>query len=71
MPSLATHIKEHKYSKETVFSLLDECIISDLEKLGLSDLIPKLRQEIAKLFEQERDCHSCPKKSEPSMETER
>lgn len=71
IPSLVTQIKGHRYSKESVSGLLDEFLISDLEKLGLSDLIPELKREISTLFEQNSDCHSNKKSQKPSVGLER
>ena len=71
IPSLATQIKEHRYSKESVSGLLDEFLIPDLEKLGLSDLIPELKREISTLFEQNSYCHSNKKNQKPSVGLER
>lgn len=53
IPSLVGYIKQKGYSKEAVPGLLQECIVSDLQKLGLADLLPQLEEQLAKSFEEE------------------
>lgn len=53
VPSLVNHIKERGYSKEGIHELIVECVRDDLQKLGLDDLIPQLKEELDKSFEKE------------------
>lgn len=57
IPSLVNHLKGESYSKENAFEILEECIISDLQKLGLGDLIPQLKEELNKAYD-ENSLHS-------------
>ena len=49
--ALVSFIMQNAYSKEYIPNLLEECVIPDLEKLGLVSLIPKLKAELEKAFE--------------------
>ena len=51
IPSLVDHIKRTKWDKLIIFDFLDNNIIPNFKKLGLSDLVPKLQQEIEKIYE--------------------
>ena len=53
IPSLVECIKD-KYQVNDVPGLLEESVIPDLEKLGLSDLIPELKQKLEQAFEEEK-----------------
>lgn len=53
--SLVKYIKQKGYSRGTIQGLLDECVISDLQKLGLSDLVPELKQQLEELFEEQKN----------------
>ena len=65
IPSLVKHIKDHRYSKATVSNILNESVITDLSKLGLSDLIPELNQEVNKIFNPiEEEIHTKPEEQE-------
>lgn len=55
VPSLIAHVKRTNLDKLIIYDFFNNSIIPDLEKLGLSDLIPKLQQEIAKVYENTKD----------------
>ena len=52
IPSLVNYIKKGLSSKENAFAILDESVIPDLQKLGFEDLIPQLREELSKAYEE-------------------
>ena len=55
IPSIVEHIKRSKISEMIISNFLNTSIIPDLEKLGLSDLIPKLQQAINKIYVSPRE----------------
>lgn len=48
VPSLVKYISKRGYE-----GILEECIIPDMQKLGLEDLIPKLKEELSKEIEKD------------------
>lgn len=55
IPSLVDHIKRTNFDKLIIFDFFDNNIIPNLEKLGLSELVPKLQHEIAKIYENSKE----------------
>lgn len=55
VPCLVAHVKRTKFDKQTIIEFFDSSLIPSLEKLGLSDTIPKLRQEIEKAYEDSKE----------------
>ncbi len=48
--SIVKEFKNKKYSPSNISELLEECVIPDLQKLGLEDLIPSIQQSIAQEY---------------------
>lgn len=44
---------EHRYNAQGVSSLLDECVITDLKKLGLESLIPQLQESLIEEYKKD------------------
>lgn len=55
IPSLVDHIKRTNFDKLVISEFLDNNIIPDLEKLGLSHLIPKLQAEVSKIYKDSKE----------------
>lgn len=53
IPSIVKQIRDRGYGAYTVPGLLEESIIPDLEKLGLSDLIPQLQQTLIEEYKKD------------------
>jgi hypothetical protein len=53
IPSIVRRIRMQGYADYTVPGLLEESVIPDLQKLGLSDLIPKLQEAIAEEYKKD------------------
>lgn len=53
IPSLVNEIRELGYHADGLPGLLQECVIPDLEKLGLADLIPQLQQELVEEYKKD------------------
>lgn len=51
--SLVRFITNKQYSKEEIQELLKECVSPTLQKLGLDDLIPELKDDLSKTYERE------------------
>lgn len=50
--SLANYINDRQYDKNTIPEVIEECIKPTLEKLGLENVIPQLKEELSKSREQ-------------------
>lgn len=50
--SLASFISERSYLQSEIPELLNESVTPDLEKLGLSHLLPQLNKELSKMYEE-------------------
>jgi len=55
VPSLVSHIKRNNFDRQTILDFFNNSMIADLEKLGLSALVPKLKQEIIKVYEDAKE----------------
>ncbi len=53
VPSIVKKIREQRYEAYGVPGLLEECVIPDLEKLGLADLIPQLQQTLIEEYKKD------------------
>ena len=53
VPSIVNKVREQGYEAYTVPGLLEECVIPDLEKLGLADLIPQLQQKLIEEYKKD------------------
>ena len=53
IPSIVRKIREQGYSAYAVSGLLEECVIPDLHKLGLADLIPQLQQALIEEYKKD------------------
>ena len=53
IPSIVRQIRDRGYDAYTVPGVLEESVVPDLEKLGLSDLIPQLQQTLIEEYKKD------------------
>lgn len=53
IPSLVRSIREQGFRADVVPGLLEECVITELQKLGLADLIPDLKEALIEEYKKD------------------
>ena len=51
--SIVKHIHDTGYAAFTVPDLLEECVVPDLQKLGLGDIIPELQSKLIEVYKKD------------------